>query len=95
MSSIKSYDGLCGLHAPFGAFGLRLCCEYSMIHYGPCSWEKYRSQFVICGGTGRLDYLELIDKDGFKKGFIDSVVYHNYQHVPIVITSKGQVKINK
>jgi len=93
MSSIESYDGLCALHAPFASFGLRLRCKYAMCHGGPCSWEKYRSQFILCGGVGRLDYLQLEDKDGFKRGFIDSVVYHNYEHLPITITSKGKLKI--
>jgi hypothetical protein len=91
MSSIESYDGLCGMIASFAASTLRLRCKYSIGHYGPCSWEKYRSQFQISGGTG--DPLHYADKDGFKRGFINAVVYHKYEHVPIVITSKGQVKV--
>lgn len=93
MSSIESYDGLCALHAPFASFGLRLRCKHPMSHHGPCSWEKYRSQFVISSYCGRGDYLEVTDKDGFKRGFIDSVVYHNYEHIPISINSKGKLKI--
>jgi len=47
MSSIESYDGLCGLIANFSSFDLRLRCNLPIGHHGPCSWEKYRSQFRL------------------------------------------------
>jgi hypothetical protein len=90
VSSIESYDGLCGIIASFAASTLRLRCKYSIGHYGSCSWEKYRSQFQISGGTGNPLYYP--DQDGFKRGFIDAVVYHNYEQNPIIITSKGKIK---
>lgn len=63
-----------------------------MIHHGPCSWEKYRSQFILSSYCGRGDYNETMSTDGFKRGFIDAVVYHNYEYAPLVITSKGKLK---
>lgn len=46
MSSLESYDGLCGLIARFSGL-MQLRCNYCIGHHGPCSWDKLRSQFTI------------------------------------------------
>lgn len=56
MSSIETYDGLCGIIAPFSSSDLRLRCKFCIGHAGPCSWEKYREKLdiKICGYTGDI-----------------------------------------
>lgn len=45
--SIEDYDGLCGIIARFSSSDMQLRCQHPFGHNGPCSWEKYREQFVI------------------------------------------------
>lgn len=66
MSSIESYDGLCGIIATFASSDLQLRCNHSMGHHGNHSWEKYRDQFRIIGGTGACGY-------DAEQGFLNSV----------------------
>lgn len=80
MSSIESYDGLCGIIARFASSNLQLRCHYSLGHDGECSHKKYENFFIIKSSCDREDYEKLKlnqkDEDGFTRGFIDSVIYH-------------------
>ena len=67
MSHIESYDGLCGVIAPFASSDLQLRCEWCMEHVGKHSWEKYRSQFRIESSCGR-SVAEIAER-----GFLNSV----------------------
>jgi hypothetical protein len=51
MSSIETYDGLCGIIYYMSSGDLRLRCHFPMGHAGPCSWEKYKKHFTINGDT--------------------------------------------
>ena len=61
MSSTESYDGLCGIIAPFASSDLQLRCGHSLGHHGDHSWEKYRENFTIRGCTPRYEYYEDCD----------------------------------
>jgi len=63
MSTIESYDGLCGIIPTFASSDLRLRCNYPMGHHGPCSWEKYRNQFIVCAGASILNKAIPRDKE--------------------------------
>lgn len=66
MSDIESYDGLCGIIPTFASSNIRVRCTHCLGHAGPCSFEKYRHQFQIIGGTENRYYAE--DK------FVESVL---------------------
>lgn len=68
MSSTETFDGLCGLKAPFGNHKVSFKCLFELGHSGPCSWEKYRDQFVIMGGS--------FSRPDPERGFIESVLFH-------------------
>jgi hypothetical protein len=68
--SVEDFDGLCGIHAPFWCYELQLRCHYELGHHGPCSWEKYREQFRIWGGSNADP------KVVAEQGFINSVINH-------------------
>ncbi len=68
MSSTENFDGLCGIIATFAHSGNQIRCHYELGHYGPCSFEKYRTHFIIMGGTFRSPDPE--------RGVIDSVLSH-------------------
>lgn len=53
MSTLDSYDGLCGIIANFASSDLQLRCNYCMGHHGPCSWEKYKERFMISSSCER------------------------------------------
>lgn len=52
MSDIESYDGLCGIIAPFSSSDMQLRCKYDITHEGNHSWEKYRHHFIIQSSCG-------------------------------------------
>jgi len=56
MSTLETYDGLCGNIARFGRSDLQLRCKYDLLHEGPCSWEKYHNQFRVCSSCGNPNY---------------------------------------
>lgn len=80
MSDIESYDGLCGIIAPFANSNVRLRCKYPIDHSGPCSFEKYKNNFMCGSHCGEDDYIKWLlnkpDEDGVKRGFIESIIYH-------------------
>jgi hypothetical protein len=80
MSAAESYDGLCGIIAHFSTSDLQIRCDYFVGHQGPCSFEKYKRNFYVFCGVSLKDYDTWYnnkeDEDGIKRGFIDSVVYH-------------------
>ncbi len=68
--TVEDFDGLCGIIATFGGHDLQLRCQYEMGHHGPCSFEKYRDQFRIWGGSnGNPEWTR-------EKGFVNSVLSH-------------------
>lgn len=86
MSDIESYDGLCGNIPTFASFDLRIRCKYDLNHQGPCSYEKYRSQFMISGHCSSSTSPE--------EGFLNSVFSDApYSHGGICIDSDSKVKI--
>lgn len=89
MSDIESYDGLCGNIPTFASSDLRIRCKYDINHRGPCSYEKYRSQFQIFGGCGPAP----IDPE---EGFLNSVFSDaKFNHHVIIIDSSNNSKIRK
>lgn len=71
--STENYDGLCGIIATFASSGNRIRCKHEFGHSGPCSFEKYRNQFQIRGGSfvGDFDPYQyagyIKSPDGYKK----------------------------
>lgn len=64
MSSIESYEGLCGCIHRYSTSDLRVRCKYEFAHSGPHSWEKKQVAMSIIGGsfyscTLNPDYLQL------------------------------------
>ena len=102
MGSCEKYDGLCGIIAPFASSDLQLRCNYFVGHQGNCSWKKHEHFFHIQGGCGRNEYERWLankeDKDGLKRGFIDSVLaspnVEKLKH-PVVVSSKGKTEKEK
>jgi hypothetical protein len=95
---IETYDGLCGIIPSFAYSGLQIRCSHIMGHSGPCSFEKYRSQFRITGGsgTGSGYFDQMKDEDGLKQGFIQSVLYDlPYNNNSIFIDEDGVIKERK
>ena len=89
MSSIESYDGLCGKIPTFASSSLRIRCKYDINHRGPCSYEKYKSQFVISGHATE-------PTTSPEEGFNNSVIYHlKYDHYSIAIASDNSLIIRK
>jgi hypothetical protein len=52
MSNIENFDGLCGIIATFSSSDLQIRCHYEFGHGGPCSFQKYKDQFIIQTGCG-------------------------------------------
>lgn len=97
MSSIENYDGLCGIIPLFGSRA-RLRCNYSLGHSGPCSFEKYRNQFRLWGGSSCGDYerwyLNKKDEEGISNGFKESVLSHSrYDHYSVMLSSDNKIII--
>jgi len=80
---IETYDGKCGIIATFASSGNQIRCHYEMGHHGPCSFEKYRKQFYICGGT-------FVRPDP-ERGFVDSVVNHNQKINIVIVNDDGDI----
>lgn len=78
MNTVENFDGLCGVIADFATSDLQLRCKYEFGHEGKHSFEKYRSNFNITGGSSLEEYekwlLNQKDDDGIKRGFIESVL---------------------
>ena len=79
--TVESFDGLCGIIAYFASSDLQLRCFYVLGHDGECSFEKYKRHFYGGSHCSQADYINWLnnqeDEDGIKRGFIDSIVYHN------------------
>lgn len=48
MSTIESYDGLCGIIHLSSTSDQRVRCKYELGHTGPHSWDKYDHQGGCC-----------------------------------------------
>jgi len=59
---IESFDGLCGLIATFASSSNQIRCKYEFGHGGPCSFEKYKSQFTLqsCCNSGPIQHNSII-----------------------------------
>jgi hypothetical protein len=53
MSSIESYDGLCGLVHHYSSSDKRVRCNFEFGHSGPHSWDKKKLRLCIQGGSFR------------------------------------------
>jgi len=53
MSTVENFDGLCGIIATFADSSRQIRCHYIFDHGGPCSFEKYREQFVLSSSCAR------------------------------------------
>lgn len=51
MSSIESYDGLCGIIHLNSSSDQRVRCHFEFGHSGPHSWENKKVGLSITGGT--------------------------------------------
>jgi hypothetical protein len=71
MSSVETFDGLCGIIATFASSDLQIRCTYELDHYGDCSFEKYRKQFTIQSSCGRDP--EEIKEEKFITSVIESM----------------------
>jgi len=88
MSSIESFDGLCGKIPTFASSDLRIRCKYEIGHYGPCSYEKYRNQFTLSSCCSNQTSPE--------QGFLNSVLSSlPFEHQIVMITSDNKLKIRK
>ena len=85
MSSLKDYDGECGLIASFAHSGLQIRCNYELGHYGPCSFEKLRPNFHFMVGAIRLP--------DPKEGFLNSVLSHSRYEDNFILIVDGKVEI--
>lgn len=98
MSSIEDYSGLCGIIPTFADSSRQIRCKYELGHGGPCSFEKYRSQFRIQSSCGSYDswWYNKKNEDGESNGFIESVLDHSkYNHFTIMLSSNNKVIIRK
>jgi len=75
MSSLESFDGLCGWIAPWARSDLQLRCVYDITHQGPHSWAKLKKHFVVSGCTCRYRS----DEEIAEQGFLNSVYASNEQ----------------
>ena len=53
MSSVESYDGLCGWIAPFANSNMQIRCKHYFGHGGKHSWDtpNVAGKFSVFGGT--------------------------------------------
>lgn len=66
MSTVESYDGLCGIIHPSASSDRQVRCSYELGHHGSHSWNKVRVAYHIYGGTNNPYYRQ--DK------FVESVL---------------------
>lgn len=98
MSTVEDYSGLCGIIPSFADSGRQIRCKYEFGHSGPCSFEKYRSQFRLWGGCSASGYerwyLNKKDEEGLSNGFKESVLSHStYSHYSVMIGSDRKLVI--
>ena len=58
MSTVESYDGLCGIIHLYASSDNQIRCKYEFGHYGPHSWHKTRVGLHIFGGITRKEVEE-------------------------------------
>ena len=58
MSSVESYDGLCGIIHIHSSSDKQVRCKYEFGHHGPHSWAKTQVGLHIFGGITREEVEE-------------------------------------
>ena len=55
MSSVETFDGLCGIIQKFSTSDLQLRCTYRIGHDGDCSWANVKNYISIGSHCGLAD----------------------------------------
>jgi hypothetical protein len=91
MSNVENYDGLCGIIPSFAHSGLQIRCKYELGHGGSCSFEKYRKQFRLWGGSSCSSGPPLPEE-----GFLISVLASMpYDHGTLYIADDDEVYVRR
>lgn len=94
--TVEDYSGLCGIIPTFADSSRQIRCKFEFGHSGPCSFEKYRSQFWLRAGCYGYDkyWLNKKNEAGETNGFIESVLDHSrYDHYSVMLTSNNKIVI--